>query len=298
MRPLRLLLLYVLAVFLGGALLAPWAWKGVQWAAAHGPVLQPLAQQPFHRFVNRCLLATALAGLWPLCRTLSPGPSQHHGWVGTWPRPLAIGAGMGIAALGSILLAAALSKAAVLHSVLDLAPVARRVLSSLATAAAVATVEEWLFRGIIHGALRRSLSFPVTATITSLLYALVHFFDRPPAPPDVNAATGLWTLGQMLRGFLDIHALVPGLLNLFVAGWTLALARERSGSLALPIGIHAGWVLTIKGQSAFVAFAASSSPTLWGSHKVFDGYAASLALAIQLLVVHRLARRPPMAAAT
>ena len=117
------------------------------------------------------------------------------------------------------------------------------------------------------------------------------------------AAIAAWYLADGGIGLLAF-AVGPGALaligtlNLFVAGWTLALARERSGNLALPIGIHAGWVLTSKGQSAFVAFAAASSPTLWGSHKVFDGYAASLALAIQLLVVHRLARRPPMAAAT
>ena len=80
-----------------------------------------------------------------------------------------------------------------------------------------------------------------------------------------------------------------------VIGWMLALARERTGGLPFPIGIHAGWVFCIKAQTVFVAYAPDLNSALWGSSKVFDGYAASMALALQLLVVHRLTRRPPLA---
>ena len=104
-----------------------------------------------------------------------------------------------------------------------------------------------------------------------------------------------WTLSQMLGGFGRLDALLPGLLNLVAVGWMLALARERTGGLPFPIGIHAGWVFCIKAQTVFVAYAPDLNSALWGSSKVFDGYAASMVLALQLLVVHRLTRRPPLA---
>lgn len=297
MRELRLLLVFLMAVFLGGALMAPWLWKLARIAAAHAPAVEGLASQPFHRYVNRCLLVLGLAGLWPLYKAFGiPSPSVH-GWSSPWKRPLAAGMLLGAAALPGILAVALLLGDASPNPSFEAGAAARRLASSLATAAVVALLEEWLFRGVIHGALRRSLPFATTAAVTSFLYALVHFFDRPPAPSTVDAFTGLWTLGQMLRGFTHVDALVPGLLNLFGVGWMLALARERSGGLALCMGIHAGWILPIKAQASFISMAPSASPLVWGSHKVFDGWAPSVALALQLVILHLLTRRPARAGA-
>ena len=70
MRPARSLLIYTGIVFLGGALLAPWLYWTFQWLAALLPAFRKLADNPFHRYVNRSLLALALTGLWPLLRSL------------------------------------------------------------------------------------------------------------------------------------------------------------------------------------------------------------------------------------
>jgi membrane protease YdiL (CAAX protease family) len=94
-----------------------------------------------------------------------------------------------------------------------------------------------------------STPFTVTFTVaalTSALYSWVHFFERPPRPESVDAFTGIITLGQMLRGFTDVQSLIPGWLSLVLAGWMLALARERTGSLAFSIGLHAGWIFWLK----------------------------------------------------
>src|SRR5436190_1719664 len=69
-RPLRWLLIYLLVVFVGGALLAPWLYALTQWGATHFPSLQHLAKNPFHRFVHRALLGLALIFLWPLFRRM------------------------------------------------------------------------------------------------------------------------------------------------------------------------------------------------------------------------------------
>src|SRR5258707_714307 len=90
MRPIRFLAVYILVVFLGGALLAPWLYWLVQSLAQAFP---HLAQSPFHRFVNRSLLIMALAGLWPLLRSLGVTTLRDVGLVkpaGQWKR---LGAG-------------------------------------------------------------------------------------------------------------------------------------------------------------------------------------------------------------
>src|SRR6185295_13366099 len=67
MRALRALGLYLLAVFIGGALLAPGLYFLAQ---SFAEPFSHLANSPFHRFVNRSLLGVALLGLWPLLRAL------------------------------------------------------------------------------------------------------------------------------------------------------------------------------------------------------------------------------------
>ena len=59
MRPLRALLTYLAVVFIGGALLAPWLYGLVQWAAPHLPSLQNVAASPVHRFEDRAFLLCA-----------------------------------------------------------------------------------------------------------------------------------------------------------------------------------------------------------------------------------------------
>src|SRR5256885_14843204 len=66
MRPIQALAIYLILVFLGGALVAPWLYWLVQ---GIGQTVPHLANSPFHRFVNRSLLGLALLGIWPLIRS-------------------------------------------------------------------------------------------------------------------------------------------------------------------------------------------------------------------------------------
>src|SRR5208283_3816500 len=67
MRPLRALVIYIAVVFIGGALLAPWLCRAAQLFAHSFP---QAASAPFHRLLDRSFLILALAGLWPLLRSL------------------------------------------------------------------------------------------------------------------------------------------------------------------------------------------------------------------------------------
>jgi membrane protease YdiL (CAAX protease family) len=84
---------------------------------------------------------------------------------------------------------------------------------------AAALAEELFFRGFVHTRLRERLGPVGSATVGGGLFSLVHFMN-PGA------------------------SLLPAL-NVFLAGFLLALLRERTGGLAWPVGVHAGWNLTL-----------------------------------------------------
>src|SRR5438105_1339078 len=64
------LLIYLVFIFVGGALIAPWIYFATQSAGEHFSIFYRLAQNPFHRFVHRAILGLAIVGLWPLCKNL------------------------------------------------------------------------------------------------------------------------------------------------------------------------------------------------------------------------------------
>ena len=293
MSAARVLLVYLVAIFLGGALLAPWLWESMQFLAAHFPSLRHTAEQPFHRYVNRCLLMIAVAGLWPLIRTFRVRERGELGWVGPWGPAVAKGFVLGFGALGLVTVLGLLAGTRIWVAPTDLGRWLGRLGSAALSAAVVACLEEFLFRGVLHGVLRRTLGFAATAAITSALYSWVHFFERPPKPEHVDAWTGLWTLGQMLRGFTSISSLVPGWLSLVVAGLALALARERTRSLAFSIGLHAGWIFWLKAYGFATSDVPGANSAIWGSGRLFDGWLALGLLALQAFLIHAALRPQP-----
>lgn len=75
--------------------------------------------------------------------------------------------------------------------------------------------EEVVFRGLWFSVLRSHLSFPLAALGSTLAFTLLHMSNP----------------GWSWRGGVGV----------FLAGWLLALARERTQGLAWPVGFHWGW---------------------------------------------------------
>jgi membrane protease YdiL (CAAX protease family) len=120
---------------------------------------------------------------------------------------------------------------------------AKAVLAGLA----VGFIEETFFRGALYAGLRRESGLYATAVLSALLYAALHFIR--PQDPGADAAMG-WTSGFPLL-FGAFHqfgtlAIWDSFVALTAAGVFLALLRARHGSIALAVGVHAGWVTTIK----------------------------------------------------
>jgi uncharacterized protein len=290
MRPLPLVLIYFAAVFLGGALLAPWLYLFVRWGGAHSAALHTLAQNPFHRYVNRCLLGLAVAGLWPLFKGLGLRRWSDLGLgspAGQWSK-LGKGFAVGFGSLAGLALIALVAGGRQLN--LDQDGLAWwRVLGNAALAAAgVAVLEEVLFRGALFGAMRLVYSWPSALLASSAIYAVVHFFNRPPSPDTVDWAAGLVTLFRMLSGFGDVQQLLPGFFNLMLVGILLGLAYQRTGNLYFSIGLHAGWIFWLKSYGFLTRPVSATSAWWWGTGKIIDGWLALVVLVVVLAGFNRI----------
>jgi membrane protease YdiL (CAAX protease family) len=281
MRPIRALVIYLVAVFIGGSLLAPWLWCLAQSVASPA-----IAQAPFHRFVDRSFLVIALAGLWPLLRALGATSWRELGFVSPFGQFKRLGGGL-LLGFGSLALLAffvlASHQRGWMHP-LSAGKIAGTLLGAMGTAVLVATLEEILFRGGVFGGLRRILHWTIALGLSSASYALVHFLQRAELTGPVHWNSGLVLLPQMLAGFLDLHRLAPGFFNLTLAGVLLGLGYQRTGNLYFSIGLHAGWIFWLKIYETFTVAAAPGPSWFWGTGKMIDGWLAFFVLLATLVV--------------
>ena len=287
MRPLWALVIYIVVVFFGGALLAPWLF----WLAQHFAQAVPkLAGAPFHRFVDRSFLILALAGVWPLLRALGAKSLRDTGIVPPYGQSKKLFAGLllgfvSLAAVAGIVLA---SGGRAVAGGVSAGKIFGTVLGAAGTAVVVAVLEEILFRGGVFGGLRRVFYWPLALGLSSLIYALVHFLHRAELAGAVAWYSGLALLPRMFSGFVDFHALVPGFFTLTLAGVLLGLAYQRTGNLYLSIGLHAGWIFWLKLFGTFTADVPRAAAWFWGTGKMIDGWLAFFVLAFTLAVFNRL----------
>ena len=287
-RPLLALALYLVVVFAGGALLAPWLYAALQtFAPGTG-----LARTPFARVVNRALLLVALLGIPFYVRA-----SGIRRWadVGVDPRRLRwgrVGAGfvLGFCSLAAVC-GVALAAGARTLSPRTPGQLAGQFAGALATALFVAVIEELLFRGAIYGGLRRAMSWAWALVLSSAIYAIVHFMARPANPPEIGWLSGLQVLPTMLGGMLEPGGLVPAFVNLTLAGMVLGLAYHFTGDILTSIGIHAGWIFWLKFYGFLTKAVPGTDQVFWGTRKLVDGWLAFVALVVVLGIVMAVARR-------
>jgi uncharacterized protein len=291
MRPLRALVIYLLAVFLGGALLAPWLYRLAQVGASSLPYI---AHSPFHRFLDRSLLILALAGLWPFLRSQGFVSLRETGLVSPRGQGKKLGGGL---LLGTLTLALTAGIVMACHGRnLGHDLTAHKIVGSLfnATGAGlvVAVLEEILFRGGIMGGLRKTFYWPLALGASSFFYALVHFLRRAEPAGPIGWHSGLDLLPRMLGGFADFHVLVPGFFNLLLCGLLLGLAYQRTGNLYFSIGLHAGWIFWIKLYGALTTNGDPAWAGFWGTGRLVNGWLAFLVLGLTLAAFKFLPLRP------
>lgn len=293
MHPLRVLLIYVGVVFLGGALLAPWLAWGAQSLAAHHPVFNNLANHRFHRYVNRSLLGLALLGLWPLLRGLGVSAGRDVGLVkpAGQGRYLFSGFALGFASMAGVAVVALAAGAREVNTGASVGRWVEKISGVVLTAVVVAVVEEVLFRGAIFGAMRKTLRWPSAMVTSSAIYAFVHFFSQPPSPAVIHWTSGLVLLPTMLGGWVEVEKVVPGFFNLTLAGVLLTLAYQYTGNLYFSIGLHAGWIFWLKSYGFLTRDGVNASAWFWGTSRLIDGWVALIVLVFVGLALLKLRPR-------
>ena len=157
------------------------------------------------------------------------------------------------------------------------------LVSGLVSGLLVALIEESFFRGALQYHLRYHNPFVPTAVITSLVYAALHFIRPAQLPPylEVDWNSGWQLLESMFLQYRNFTGFVDSFVALFIAGLLLSLVREKTGNIALCIGIHAGWVMSIRVARDTSRIDPSAS-TAWlaGNYDGIIGWAAAVTLAI------------------
>jgi len=175
---------------------------------------------------------------------------------------------------------------------------AGKVPNYLLSALAIALLEELFFRGVMLRAMLRDWGACRALTISSLIYALLHFLTGTmQIAPGWQPLVG-WNL---LRAYLgdDNGSIVPDLrlvVGLFLLGCILGWLYLRTGSLWAPIGLH--WGLVFLSKLAKKLMARSDVYPEWAfGDTVFmvSGVVAWAALALTLLALPWVTRSGPLA---
>lgn len=176
-------------------------------------------------------------------------------------------------------------------------PIAPALPGVFTTAAVVAVLEEFIFRGVILGIFLRTFRPSVAIVLVAFLFGALHFL-RPPegvtvANPE-SALAGFAFIELTASRLLNSHLLIQQFAPLFLVGVLLGLTRYLTSSLWLPIGLHAGWVF------AFTLFGDLTQPTGdhpdWMSLVIGDNLAQGLlplgTLGVSALIIWVVYREP------
>lgn len=295
MKSYQRLLIFVLLVLALTALISPWAataWDLI--SRANGAA--PDDRIPFSRFFNRFFMISGVILFFayrPLLRIDSP--SQ----LGLAPRAGAmrdIATGLCLA-LGSMLMLGIIMSLNGVYKPffrLSLSESVEECVQALLTAFTVGFLEEIFFRGIIFRGLLEDWK-PLPAFLTAnLFYSALHFVK----PGEYYFLSGIdpWAgfrhLFSTFTPFLEPSEIGPGLIGLLLIGIVLSYAFLRTGSLYLAIGLHAGWIISIKTVRVFGDYQRENLGWLFGSTdpKIVSGVVTWVGITLVGVVVHWITR--------
>ena len=284
MKELGKFILYLVAVLVSGALLAPLLWELGQWVAVTGDI-RWLKKIRFPTYFNRGVLISALVFLYPFIRSLGLSSWRE---LGITPHPHRRAHALGGAALGMIGLGAAAGCLLWLaQSQLRIHFKWSNVALGLSTAVAVALIEEIFFRGVLYGVMRRHLAWGKALAMLSVVFAALHFLKPHPSlkrfAEEVTWSSGFTGIPKLFWQFGEPALWVGGFLTLVMVGWILGYVTEKTNSLWMAIGLHGGWVFALR------VFTLNSrrvgDPTFWFGRDLITGAAPLRLLVVTLGVL-------------
>jgi membrane protease YdiL (CAAX protease family) len=169
----------------------------------------------------------------------------------------------------------------------------RKALAGGVGAVLIGTGEELLFRGILLGGLMREMRRASAVIWTTVIYAVVHFLRGGKQVDAVTIWSGFERVASAFAPLINPEIL-PGLVGFVVLGMVLAHARLRSGALYLPMGLHIGWVFTLRvGRVVMDLPRRRQQGLLWGMARppIVSGVAGWVAIAATGALVHLVLRK-------
>jgi membrane protease YdiL (CAAX protease family) len=302
----------VVASLVVAGLMSPWIYQGGKYLgerALAGEVTGILKwlgdaawRSEFPRFFNRALMLAALLLLPVLFRRIrvlrreaGSLPLIDSPTKLPWKRRLMLGLAGFVIAAGMLWILGISLEFAGAFEPRDSAPgFGKFVRKAVLPAVGASLLEEWLFRGLLLGLWLR-FARPLAACVgCSLLFAFVHFLEPPDGVTLANPAAadaGFRLIGQILWNFTDPRFFTGDFLTLFVVGLILAFTKIRTGSLAFPIGLHAGWIIAFKGFNLLYDDTVGSALRPWGvGDSLRSGLLPLLTLALTGLLCHLVLR--------
>lgn len=161
-----------------------------------------------------------------------------------------------------------------------------KFLSLLIAAFAVSLIEETFFRGILFDGFLKDKA-PLSAILFSaLFFSAIHFarIKGSELPSDASWYYGLIILADSIAAHWhgDYSATA---LSLFLAGVLLGIVRLKTASVWACIGIHCGWILTLKVDKKLSYLNEQSDwHFLIGPYDSYNGWATAAWLAIILVL--------------
>jgi len=290
----RLLLFGLLALALT-AIISPWAAATWQYITATQAGWQQY-RYTFSKIFDRCFMFAGMILFFGCRRFLKLGSLNQ---LGLTPRTRAggdffLGVGLSVASMAGLTLIMALTDVFIPYFRLSLSETMARCGTALLAALGAGFFEEIFFRGIVFKGLREDLGPVRGYFFANLFFAAIHFVR----PSDDIVLTGIhpWAgirhVVYSFYPFLDFGTLFPGLLGLFLIGTVLCYAFERSGTLYLSIGLHAGWIFSLKTFGVFGQYTRESLGWMFGSTdpKVVSGVISWIGIVFVGVLVHRFTR--------
>lgn len=260
-------------------------------ALALSPVFGALfPEEPFHRVMTRTFQAALLVALLVFRGPVRewPGKLRAMGFRGPERRRrVLLGAGVGVAAMALLLVVSwgLGGRAAVSDHRLSFGV---HVLTALGTAVAVSLGEEIFFRGYLKDA--------IGGIASAIFYSAIHFVapigKTAGAGPDYDPLLAVKRLHE-LNAWTEPRRALLGIPCLVVFGLALNRLRDRTGTLYVGMGLHAGVVFVLAIYGRFLSLK-PSDPWIFGGAFARDGVLPLLALLLLLVASYR-APLPPWA---
>ncbi len=252
--------------------------------------MHSVQQMPFHRYVSRAIQVAALILLWPTIRSLevkslsdlSLYPNHHAGadFVKGF-----------VVALFPLWLVEALFIRLQWYFLEGLHSW-QVGLKILTTALTVALLEEFLFRGVLLGLMRRFLKNGAAILLVAFFFAGVHFLNLSHfKEPIIHWWSGFSLLFHHEGACSDWPLAMGAFITLFVLGILLGWVTVKTESLWLAIGLHAGWIFA---QQLFHAATHENFSRLWpwwGPFQIYGMVPIGILVVIPLVMTTLLLKK-------